>query len=66
MQMLVRKQVSLPGPMPSPEEVRIFRAMPTVISVLDYSKSFGYIDLVAGSAYLPTGMLGRLSDGPRV
>ena len=51
MQMLVRKypeQVSLPGPMPSPEEVRIFRVMPTVISVLDYSKGFGYTDLVAG------------------
>jgi len=50
MQMLVRKypeQVSLPGPMPSPEEVRIFRVTPTVISVLDYSKGFGHTDLVS-------------------
>ncbi|WP_262266157.1 pyridoxamine 5'-phosphate oxidase family protein [Microvirga yunnanensis] len=49
MQMLVRKypeQVSLPGPMPSPEEVRIFRVTPTVISVLDYSKGFGHTDLI--------------------
>lgn len=49
MQMLVRKypeQTSLPGPMPSPEEVRIFRVTPTVISVLDYSKGFGHTDLV--------------------
>lgn len=50
MQMLVRKypeQASLPGPMPSPEEVRIFRVTPTVISVLDYSKGFGHTDLVS-------------------
>ncbi|MFM0027357.1 pyridoxamine 5'-phosphate oxidase family protein [Paraburkholderia madseniana] len=40
-------QVSLPVPMPSPEEVRIFRVTPTVISVLDYSKGFGHTDLVA-------------------
>ncbi len=32
--------------MPSPEEVRLFRLEPTVISVLDYSKGFGHTDLV--------------------
>ncbi|TRC99673.1 pyridoxamine 5'-phosphate oxidase family protein [Mesorhizobium sp. WSM4303] len=40
------EQVSLPAPMPTPEQVRIFRVMPTVISVLDYSKGFGHTDLV--------------------
>lgn len=40
------EQVSLPGPMPTPEQARIFRVMPTVISVLDYSKGFGHTDLV--------------------
>ncbi|TGQ17629.1 MULTISPECIES: pyridoxamine 5'-phosphate oxidase family protein [unclassified Mesorhizobium] len=39
-------QTSLPGPMPTPDQVRIFRVMPTVISVLDYSKGFGHTDLV--------------------
>jgi hypothetical protein len=29
-----------------PEDVRIFRVAPTVISVLDYSKGFGHTDLV--------------------
>ena len=37
---------SLPVPMPSPDEVRIFRVTPTVISVLDYSEGFGHTDLV--------------------
>jgi hypothetical protein len=40
------EQVSLPVPMPTPEDVRIFRVTPTVISVLDYSKGFGHADLV--------------------
>jgi hypothetical protein len=40
------EQVSLPVPMPTPEDVRIFRVTPTVISVLDYSKGFGHTDLV--------------------
>jgi nitroimidazol reductase NimA-like FMN-containing flavoprotein (pyridoxamine 5'-phosphate oxidase superfamily) len=40
------EQVSLPMPMPGPEDVRIFRITPTVISVLDYSKGFGHTDLV--------------------
>jgi len=33
-------------PMPKPEEIRIFRVEPRVISVLDYSKGFGHSDLV--------------------
>jgi hypothetical protein len=40
------EQTSLPVPMPTPEDVRIFRVTPTVISVLDYSKGFGHTDLV--------------------
>jgi len=40
------EQKSLPGPMPAPKDVRIFRLMPTVISLLDYSKGFGHTDLV--------------------
>ena len=36
----------LPFKMPSPDEVRLFRVTPTVISVLDYSKGFGHTDLV--------------------
>jgi nitroimidazol reductase NimA-like FMN-containing flavoprotein (pyridoxamine 5'-phosphate oxidase superfamily) len=40
------QKVPLPIPMPGPDDVRIFRVMPTVISVLDYSKGFGHTDLV--------------------
>ncbi len=40
------EQVSLPVPMPTPDDVRIFRVTPLVISVLDYSKGFGHTDLV--------------------
>ena len=40
-------QASLPLQMPKPEDVRIFRLTPTVISVLDYSKGFGHTDIVA-------------------
>lgn len=36
----------LPMQMPSPEEVRIFRVTPSVISVLDYSKGFGHTDFI--------------------
>ena len=36
----------LPLKMPNPDEVRLFRITPTVISVLDYSKGFGHTDLV--------------------
>ncbi|MFZ5746239.1 MAG: pyridoxamine 5'-phosphate oxidase family protein [Pseudomonadota bacterium] len=49
MALLVAKypeQALLPGPMPGPEDARIFRVVPTVISVLDYSKGFGHTDLV--------------------
>jgi nitroimidazol reductase NimA-like FMN-containing flavoprotein (pyridoxamine 5'-phosphate oxidase superfamily) len=38
---------SLQMQMPAPEEVRIFRVTPTVISVLDYSQGFGHTDLVS-------------------
>ena len=51
LQLLIRKygEPVTPSPieMPSPEEVRIFRVTPTVISVIDYSKGFGHTDLVA-------------------
>ena len=40
-------QTSFPGPMPGPEDVRIFRLTPIVISVLDYAKGFGHTDLVS-------------------
>jgi nitroimidazol reductase NimA-like FMN-containing flavoprotein (pyridoxamine 5'-phosphate oxidase superfamily) len=36
----------LPVPMPGPDDVRIFRLTPKVISVLDYTKGFGHADLV--------------------
>ncbi len=36
----------LPMKMPSPDEIRIFRLSPLVISVLDYTKGFGHTDLV--------------------
>ena len=34
-------------PMPKPEDIRVFRVEPKVISVLDYSKGFGHTDLAA-------------------
>jgi nitroimidazol reductase NimA-like FMN-containing flavoprotein (pyridoxamine 5'-phosphate oxidase superfamily) len=44
-------QMKFPGlsqrlPILSPENTKIFRVTPTVISVLDYSKGFGHTDLV--------------------
>jgi nitroimidazol reductase NimA-like FMN-containing flavoprotein (pyridoxamine 5'-phosphate oxidase superfamily) len=36
----------IPMPMPSPDEVRLFRVTPVVISVLDYTKGFAHTDLV--------------------
>ena len=36
----------LPIPMPTADQVRIFRVDPVVISVLDYSQGFGHTDLV--------------------
>lgn len=35
-----------PIKMPTPDDVRIFRVTPTVISVLDYTQGFGHTDLV--------------------
>lgn len=32
--------------MPQPQDIRIFRLTPVVISVLDYAKGFGHTDLV--------------------
>jgi hypothetical protein len=40
------QQNSLPLPMLTPANVRIFRVTPIVISVLDYSKGFAHTDLV--------------------
>jgi nitroimidazol reductase NimA-like FMN-containing flavoprotein (pyridoxamine 5'-phosphate oxidase superfamily) len=40
------EQFAIPGPMPKPNEVKIFRVTPIVISVLDYTKGFGHADLV--------------------
>jgi nitroimidazol reductase NimA-like FMN-containing flavoprotein (pyridoxamine 5'-phosphate oxidase superfamily) len=40
------EQDSIPLPMPTPADVRIFRVTPIVISVLDYSKGFAHTDLV--------------------
>jgi nitroimidazol reductase NimA-like FMN-containing flavoprotein (pyridoxamine 5'-phosphate oxidase superfamily) len=36
----------LPMKMPSPDDIRLFRVTPMVISVLDYTKGFGHTDLV--------------------
>ena len=36
----------LPMKMPTPDEVRLFRVTPLVISVLDYTQGFGHTDLV--------------------
>lgn len=36
----------LPMKMPSPDEVCLFRATPSVISVLDYAKGFGHANLI--------------------
>jgi hypothetical protein len=33
--------------MPTPEEVALFRVVPEIVSVLDYTKDFGHTDLVA-------------------
>ncbi|MBU4498850.1 MAG: pyridoxamine 5'-phosphate oxidase family protein [Gammaproteobacteria bacterium] len=40
------ENIAVPIPMPTPEEIRIFRVTPTVISVLDYAKGFGHTELV--------------------
>ena len=48
LRMLQMKFPGLSQPLPtlSPENTKIFRVTPTVISVLDYSKGFGHTDLV--------------------
>ena len=49
LRLLMRKypqQSSIPLPMPTPADVRIFRVTPIVVSVLDYSKGFAHTDLV--------------------
>jgi hypothetical protein len=33
-------------PLPTPDQVRVFRVTMTVVSVLDYTKGFGHSDLV--------------------
>jgi nitroimidazol reductase NimA-like FMN-containing flavoprotein (pyridoxamine 5'-phosphate oxidase superfamily) len=38
--------IALPMPMPKPEDVRIYRLTPVVISVLDYTKGFGHTELI--------------------
>lgn len=40
-----QQTVPLPFPMPTPEQVRIVRVQPTVVSVLDYTQGFGHTDL---------------------
>lgn len=40
------EQSLLPEPMPTADDIRVFRVTPTVVSVLDYSKGFGHADLV--------------------
>jgi nitroimidazol reductase NimA-like FMN-containing flavoprotein (pyridoxamine 5'-phosphate oxidase superfamily) len=41
------EQPSVPLPMPSPDDIAIFRVTPVVISVIDYTKGFAHTDLVA-------------------
>ena len=41
------KDTKLPGPMPTVDQVCIFRLTPMVISILDYTKGFGHTDLVS-------------------
>ena len=56
------EQKSVPLPMPKPADVRIFRVVPMVIWVLDYSKGFGHTDLVSPG---PDPLLGRI-EKPRI
>jgi hypothetical protein len=51
-------QQALPVKMPTPDDVRIFRVTPAVISVLDYSKGFGHTDLVAAEPAARTALAG--------
>ena len=44
---MTERPLALPFPMPGPEQVRIMRVLPMVISLLDYTQGFGHADLVA-------------------
>jgi hypothetical protein len=44
--MLKYPEQSVPLPMPAPADIRIFRVIPVVVSVLDYSRGFAHTDLV--------------------
>lgn len=46
-------QAGVSLPMPEPADVAIFRLIPTVISVLDYTAGFGHADLVECDAKAP-------------
>jgi nitroimidazol reductase NimA-like FMN-containing flavoprotein (pyridoxamine 5'-phosphate oxidase superfamily) len=46
MQKYPPQKTPLPLTMPQPEEVAIFRLVPEIVSVLEYSKGFGHTDLV--------------------
>lgn len=40
-------QQTFPGPLPPPEALCVFRVVPKVISLLDYSRGFGHTELIA-------------------
>jgi hypothetical protein len=66
LRMLPRKYPEAPPlavKMPSPDEIRLFRVTPTVISVLDYSKGFGHTDLVTCWSRYPRGLGHELTSG---
>lgn len=44
--MTFSNQKGLDLPMPTTSEVRVFRLTPAIVSLLDYSKGFGYADLI--------------------
>ena len=46
MQKYPQQKTPMPIKMPKPEDVAIFRLVPEVVSVLDYTKGFGHTDLV--------------------
>jgi nitroimidazol reductase NimA-like FMN-containing flavoprotein (pyridoxamine 5'-phosphate oxidase superfamily) len=46
MQKYPQQNTPMPIKIPEPSEVAIFRLVPEVISVLDYTKGFGHTDLV--------------------
>jgi len=39
--------IELPMPMPTPDQIHIFRVAPSIISLLDYSQGFGHAELVS-------------------